>query len=299
MSHNNSKKLIISEEAQRRCAASCDSRRANKIRTILPIRIQEVESKHLGWQLFPDRYCNILILASKKSGKTTALNHIVKNSMNPKDSIKIFASTVFKDPIYDNLIAWCASHNIPADCHEDFRECRINHLKDFMENSRFEDMDDEIQTGKLFLTEPDVFAVRPLCGAMNMLNLPNETKKESSDTTIILDDMGQDLRDISVENLLKTSRHHHSRVIISTQWLNDLRPASVRQLDYILLFRGLPDDKLIELHKKITTPTPIRDFLNIYRNCTILPYSFMYIDVKRGLYRRNFIPLNIDERSRT
>lgn len=260
---------------------------------VKPIITNEIVSNHRGANMFPDRYCNILILASKKSGKTTVLNHICKNSLTPKDKLVVFASTVNKDAIYEDLFNWCNSNNIETEKHEDFKDGRRNLIREFIRESQLESIPEE-ETKSPFeepfpLWGSDHLVFTSNMGGINLPPKPIKVEKQIKDKTMILDDMGQDLRDKSVEDLLKTSRHYKTRVIISTQWLNDLTPASVRQLDYILLFKGLPDIKISELHRKITTATPEEEFINIYKRATVNPYSFLYIDVKRGNYRNNFI----------
>ena len=57
---------------------------------------------------------------------------------------------------------------------------------------------------------------------------------------IIFDDLISELKSRSLFSLLKPHRHFKAKLIISSQWLNDLLPESRKQIDLFLLFKGFP-----------------------------------------------------------
>ena len=108
---------------------------------------------------------------------------------------------------------------------------------------------------------------------------------------IILDDLGTEYRHPSVAQLLKTNRHYHAKVIVSSQHATDLDPASRRQLDYILLLGGIPRDKLALIYNSGDFNVSLDDFIGLYLNATAEKYSFLYCDITGGMYRHNFSKL--------
>ena len=104
----------------------------------------------------------------------------------------------------------------------------------------------------------------------------------------IFDDLGQTLRDKSIDSLMKVHRHYLSKCIFSSQYLNDLSPQARLQLDYVLLFKGLPMTKLAEIYKDIDLSVEFEEFLKMYNISTNLKYNFFYIDVRSERFRQNF-----------
>ena len=79
---------------------------------------------------------------------------------------------------------------------------------------------------------------------------PPRTKYQAPDLIIILDDIADGLKKGSVATLLKKNRHFKSKVIISSQWLNDIPPAALGQMSLVCLFRAFSADKLEDFHSK-------------------------------------------------
>ena len=69
---------------------------------VKPIPIHCIpHDKIKGYCIFPDLYCNIFLVARKKSGKTSAIFKILKECIGKHTKVYLFASTIHKD---DNLI---------------------------------------------------------------------------------------------------------------------------------------------------------------------------------------------------
>ena len=96
---------------------------------------------------------------------------------------------------------------------------------------------------------------------------------------LIFDDISQSLRDPAINRLLKIHRNIGCRVLISTQNLNDLSPAAIRQLDVALVFRGLSSniDKLEHLYTNFDLSVNFPTFCTMYRQATQEPFHFLYI----------------------
>jgi hypothetical protein len=76
--------------------------------------------------------------------------------------------------------------------------------------------------------------------------------------------------------------------IISTQWLQDLLPESLKQFDYLLLFKGLTDEKLEKVKNDADLAIDIDKLIAIYKSATSAPYSFLYVDTRLEQYRKCF-----------
>jgi hypothetical protein len=86
---------------------------------------------------------------------------------------------------------------------------------------------------------------------------------------------------------MKKNRHFKCKVIISSQHPNDLQPESLKQLQVAMLFGGHSADKIAKFHRDLDLSIDLEKFINIYRKVTEEKYSFLYIDVARGLFRKN------------
>ena len=113
-------------------------------------------------------------------------------------------------------------------------------------------------------------------------------KYRAPEYIFILDDLSTELKSNSIPRLLKVNRHFLSKTIISSQWLNDLHPMSRKQQDYLILFRGHPEKKLVEIHRDANISIPIEEFWKVYKFATEKPFSFLYVDCTTGEFRRNF-----------
>ena len=114
-------------------------------------------------------------------------------------------------------------------------------------------------------------------------NLENQ-----NDYIIVFDDLSSELKSRSLLSLLKQNRHYKSKVILSSQYLNDLLPESRKQMDLFLIFKGFPIKKMQEIYKDCDSGIPFELFLKIYQKATKKPHSFMYIDSRSDQFRRNF-----------
>ena len=131
---------------------------------------------------------------------------------------------------------------------------------------------------------------------MNLFEESDESEEEKEPKSkyqypkyiIILDDLSNELKNRSVDYLCKRNRHFQAKVIISTQYPNDLTPSTWKQMDFILIFKGLPLDKINKIHKEADLAIDLDTFEKIYHHATVKPYSFLYIDVRNERLRKNF-----------
>lgn len=106
---------------------------------------------------------------------------------------------------------------------------------------------------------------------------------------LIIDDLSDELRrGKNIETLYKRNRHSQIITIVGSQSIGDLSPKALANLDYVLLWGGLPDKSLEEVYKKINKAVSYEDFLQIYRDATAQKYNFLFIDVWGKTFQKNF-----------
>ena len=118
---------------------------------------------------------------------------------------------------------------------------------------------------------------------------PSKQRKLAPDYIFIFDDLSTEIRNsVQIASLLKENQHYKSKVIICSQYLNDLCSDSIMNLDYILMFWKIPEKKIDEVHDKLNLDRSLQSFLTLYANATAKQYHFLYVDIKRDLFRKDF-----------
>lgn len=105
---------------------------------------------------------------------------------------------------------------------------------------------------------------------------------------LIFDDISGELKLPSVAEFLKSNRHNKAMCICSSQWPNDLKPETIKQMDNLLIFHSMSDDKLEKFRKDADLTIPFETLKQLYDSATKEPFNFLYIDTKNESFRRNF-----------
>jgi hypothetical protein len=235
-----------------------------------------------GYDLFPEPYCNIFIVAKKKSGKTTTIFEIVRRCCTKSTNVIVFCSTINKDKSYKAIKKYCKNKGIAYIGYTSFTE---------------ENVLDNILNGLSIEQEPDSDEEEdnPKEIKIKMYDHDYEDEKKdrkdkfiSPEYLFIFDDLSSAMRHKTIAKLLKTNRHYKSKVIISSQYLNDLDPQSCKQIDNWLVFPGNPEDKLELIHKYADMSIEFEQFYDIYKDATEEKYNFLYIDTNNDILRKNF-----------
>ena len=258
---------------------------------VRPLKInQEGGNKPIkGYDLFPELYANILICSKKKTGKTNVIAKIIKECAVPKlTTVIMFCSTIHKDRSHIEIKKFCLKSNIPYVGYTSLKEDGVDMLETFIKSLENEDSgsEDELENEEekrdlVFFSESD-----------------DETKIEEKHVKkskyqypkyiIIFDDLSNELKTKSIDFLLKRNRHFLCKTIVSTQYVHDINPSAWKQMDYVLIFKGQPIEKLEKIHKEADLSIELEKFIKIYHHATQKPYSFLYIDVRLEKLRQNF-----------
>lgn len=277
----------------------------NDIR-VKPIKKQKDNLPIKGYDMFTEPYCNIFLCAKKKSGKSTVVFNILKNCVGKETMVHIFASTAYSDITYKRIMEMLDKKHIQYEVFNSLKEdgenivrAIISDLNELAEQ-KIEDEEEQQEEEEII----DKHVKQPRCidddyFEVSTMKIPKEKKEPKKkylepEHIFIFDDLGNTLRDTSIDSLLKVNRHYKSKVIISSQYLNDLSPQSRLQLDYMLIFKGMPIDKLLQIHKDIDLALDIETFIKYYNIATEDKFNFLYIDIRNEQYRLNFDKLFID-----
>lgn len=237
-----------------------------------------------GADLFAEVYANIYCNAKKKSGKTSVIFKIIKECAGRDTIIIAFVSTLHKDPIWRSIRHYCENKGIMFEGYTSMMEDGVDVLEEIISGLQQPDEEEEEKEKK------------PKYGGIRFDDSDDDeegrkkrkTKYLAPEYIFIFDDLSTELKSRSLVSLLKKNRHFKCKTIISSQYWNDLLPESRKQLDYILIFRGMPDTKLKEIHRDADLSINFDVFEKLYKFCTMKPFDFMYINTRNDEIRRNF-----------
>lgn len=270
-----------------------------------------------GSKYFDEPFCNIGILAKKKSGKTTLVANIIEKCAGPNTKVIIFCPNVFKDQAYKAILDMLEKRHIDYEAYEHFIDDDGLNLVDEIiaaDRERAREQNEEkkgmgpppsIKEPKMldprFLTKDEQIAIhlqKMYGGSIKPEPLPEveedkpKTKKVSKyqelEYIFIFDDLSKLLRNRSIESLSKINRHLKSKVIFSFHGVSDLGPITIGQLDYLLIFGKQPEERIREVKDKLSIAIPFETLLEFYKKATEKEYNFLYIDVAKDEFRINF-----------
>jgi len=258
----------------------------------------------LGYNVIPALACNTFICAAKNKGKTTLLYNVLKACANKRTFVYILAATHHKDPIYKAMKAMFDKRGIGYQCFEDIRELPVvlaslikGEEEDNPENQKAQIEQQLLEScdtlgsriGYDLLGIPPQFEQIPLAKLVDAPpKKPKEPKIISPDFFFILDDVSLELRRPEIEALTKIQKHLRSKVIISSQYIHDMRPGALMQLDYLIIFGGQNLEKLKHVFDRTDHHITFEKFLELYNDATKDKYGFLFYDRQKGKYRRAF-----------
>ena len=246
-----------------------------------------------GASIFPEIYSTIFFCARKKSGKTCAIAHIIDKCATKETRIIAFVGTLHRDKTWRAIEQMCEKKGIEftaytsiKDTHS--REDILQSIVDVLKAEHEARLNGGEDTGG---SEPQVVVD---CLTMDTdpdpkQKKPRKPKFKAPQIIFVFDDLSGELKTPSLIELLKMHRHFKSKVIISSQYWNDIALDGRKQIDYVLLFKGLGQSiaKLKEIYDNCDPPVSFEVFLDIYRFCTAEQFNFMYI-TRSGEFRKNF-----------
>lgn len=253
---------------------------------VKPIKLTTVLSPdHIkGYEMFSEIYSNIFLCAKKKSGKTNALFSILKECAGPyfvdeqgvhRSKLWIFCSTVEKDDNWKAILKWADKRGIDYEVFDDVSQLNVI-AKSLCQPPPQENV--LIDTNEIFREKAKEKKKRAYI----------QPEKIAPENIFIFDDMSKTLRKEAVSTFLKKNRHFKSKMIISSQYPNDLDIPGRKQLNYWLLFKGQSEEKLKEVYHDMDLNVPYEHFKQLYEYAVNTPFSFLYVDVNEVKFRKGF-----------
>ena len=244
------------------------------------------EKKIRGGEILPI-YSNTFICAKKNSGKTTTIYNILKKCSDKDTILDLFVSTIEKDRSWIQAVKHFENKGLTVNAHtstigengEDLIREIIDTPVEFSDSESSSEEEEDLRYISIDDPNAEVKEKKPKKRKKNKL---------AQKRIIVLDDIGNELNKPSINQLLKINRHLHCKVILSSQYLNDLSPQSRRQVDCWLLFGGLKKNKLEQVIRDCDTRLDYAEFEQVYKFATSGKYNFMYLDCARDTYRNNF-----------
>lgn len=254
---------------------------------ISKIKLPKLAQKKIrGGEILPI-YSNTFICAKKNSGKTTNIYNVLKKCVDKDTILDLFVSTIEKDRSWIQIVKYFENKGCVVNAHistiGDGGEDLIREII----NTPMEFSDDEESESE---SEVDLRYISIDSGEEPQEKIPKKRKsaKLAQKRVIVLDDIGDQLSKPSVSQLLKINRHLKCKVILSTQYLNDLSPMARRQIDVWMLFSGLKKNKLSQILRDADSRLDYDEFETVYKFATSGKYDFMYLDCASDSYRKNF-----------
>jgi len=261
------------------------TKRINDVR-ISKIKLPKLAQKKIRGASVLPLYSNTFLCAKKNSGKTTTIYNALKKCVDKDTVLDLFVSTIEKDRSWIQIVKHFEGKGCVVNAHTSTIDDDGNDLIREIIDTPVVFSDDEESSSE---SEEDLKYIS-VGGETKEPAAPKRRKpaKLAQKRVIVLDDIGNELSRASVSQLLKINRHLRCKVILSTQYLNDLSPMARRQIDVWLLFGGLKKNKLEQVVRDCDTRLDYAEFEQVYKFCTSGKYDFMYLDCASDSYRKNF-----------
>ena len=270
------------------------------------VKVNEVEVKPIkpvsepdlrpvmGADLFPECNAAIFICAPRGSGKTSVLGKILKECTGKKTRIVSFCANLDKDK------AWIALQKRFGDQMEGYTSIidpeekidMLEILNDEIKYKAAEEKERLLNPEKVKVdVDHDRERLKEAMFGQEATQEEEEEKKEKKrcpEYIVVFDDLSDEIKNNrQVAKLLKNGRHF-CKIIISSQYLKDLKPESRSQIDYFILFGGLPKETKLTVYRNANMPVSFERFCEIYDHATKDKYNFLYIDTRNAVFRKNF-----------
>jgi hypothetical protein len=283
-------------------------------RDIIVHKNNDDNEKIKGAEWFPTKYANIALFAKKNTGKTTVIENILKVRAGKNTAFVFFASTINKDPTWRRIVKYWQDRNHDVFVHDDIYEGKTNLIREFIDEQKEKEEERKFKPPSPPLPKEKCQLI-PLMGSTGLTNIEEERERKRKmqhenqeqekrqkkakkpriiypEYIIAIDDMGEGMRDPEINQLLKTNRHFQVDIILSGQNLHDLQPQAILQLNYTLIFGGIPEEKRERLYKNMLINVPFDLFNRMYDDATSKPHRFFYIGTVPGgrpeEFRRGF-----------
>jgi hypothetical protein len=216
----------------------------------------------------------------------------------------LFVESAHVDECWIWIRNWCKKHKYPVTVYTSIK----GEMKKFIEemNNKYpmkieKTEDEETPADKYFPTKDDLPPLDLKClENYDMITEDAEPvdmrkqkmpKQFGPENLIILDDMSAQMKNNpDIAHLIKQHRWFHSKILISSQGYNDIPKDGRSAMSYYMLYKQIPEKKLLQLHEDMGMSIKPQQLLDLYYDAVPNQkdgYDFLYVD-KRGRFRKNF-----------
>jgi hypothetical protein len=270
---------------------SLNKKKINNI-TVHRVNLPKIDNNKIkGFDMIPELYANIYVLARKKQGKTTVLYNIIKECINKYTKVFFFVSTIDFDPTYKEIMKYLDDHDIEYEKYDSLNE-KENTLTDVMDQMKenvisetVDSEDDEKEEDK----KPQILNVSEDDETLTVKIRKYKPRKLTPRHLLIFDDISDEMRNNkTLRALMKKNRHYKSKIIISTQHFTDVNPDIRKMFDIWLLFRDHDDKILKDVYDACCLNISYDQFHTLYKDATKDMFNFLFVDKNKCDYRHNF-----------
>jgi hypothetical protein len=271
---------------------------------------------------FNTKYCNVAMIAKKRSGKTQLIYNLLRQLVGKDTDIYVFCSTVNRDATWRQIVNEFQDKGNLVETYTSIYDTRmegkrrrnVDNLKELIDSwaeeeqpkkdkkkkeepkeeplriaRPYEDLKvEQLGQGHLFHT---IFRNRNFTRAEKVeppKKRKRRTKKAYPQKILILDDMSEQLKNPMVASILKKNRHYRMCCIVSTQYPQDILPSARSQINMLMAWKGHAPNKVEVLRRICDVDLDEKQFYDLYRKATEKPYAFMFCDVDAGKIYENF-----------
>lgn len=249
----------------------------------------------LGAELIGEKYCSIFLCARTKSGKTTALYHLLKNTVDRRTQIYIFCGSLQVDPAWRAIIDMLEKKKCKVVKFNGIIEKGRNVLKGVVDRLGAEDekREERRRAKEKGWKPPDIIKVDnpdPGSDDEDEATKASRSKWDVPERVFVIDDVSRkELRDKEVCTALKKIRHYKARVFISGHNVVHMEPDAFEQLYLACVFKGFSAGYVEKLYERLPSCTiDKRQLQLLYETVTEEPHSFLSIYQWSGEFRKNF-----------
>lgn len=261
-------------------------------KVVRPIQVKKIDPKKIkGYDLFPNVYGNIFICAKKKSGKTSTVAKILKECIDKDTRVFVFCPTHNKDESYKKIKKNLEEKEIRNHFFESIvDEDHVDNLDMLIEELLKEENESDEESSSSEEEEEEDMVCDFSCDKKDIVVKIKKRKplKLAQKIIFLFDDVSTELKNKNIPRLLKMNRHLKCKVIVSSQYPNDVEPGSRKQFDYWILFGGHDEAKIETIHADSGVSHDFETFKKLYKQATEKKFNFLYVDTNQNIYRKNF-----------
>lgn len=247
-----------------------------------------------NFEMFEEPYANVVMVATKNSGKTTLLYNILKEEARKGLTVILFASTINHDPTFTAIIDMLRKKGCIVKTFDHFINKEGVNLVEAWTSIKDEEAEAAAQPDTSQPSKEPEWQMIPTAAKPKKEKEKKEKKLKfrGPETIMVFDDLSSSLRDKALTYLLTRNRHYKTKIFISCHSVINLDPKTLEVIDVAILFPGQSYDRVQELANKLglhfTEDKKGKSHLHVlYDYATSEKYNFLYVDRNKLEYRHN------------